>query len=419
MTGRIELSVGLLAMLGLVGPALAQSALGLPPGEAVTGAIEESPSVRAAQARIDAASENARALKAGPHEFTVAGAVGRRSIEQEGSYVEYEASVERGIRLPGKSALDRRAGALGITAAEHRLADARHRAALLLNDLWWDWLGANADVGSGETSVANLSASLNAVSRRVTLQDAAKVDEDQARAALAGEERLLEQARNRAGVARARLAVLFPSLPLPIEAPDLPIPEQPDENLDTLAQSALRQSHDLNGLQAEVDRLAALAARARLDRLADPTIGARVFAERGGLEKGFGITASIPLGGRGRSALARQAEAEARVATAEYAAGRFGVLETATVGPIEAESAWRAWQRSVVALTNSQQAASRLRQGYRLGGIDLSDLLYAERQAQEATRAENMVRVDALRAIAKLRINAHQLWSANHEGNAL
>lgn len=406
----------ILSTLVLSGTAFANDDPALPPAEAVERAVDEHPLVQAGLARSDAARELARGLRTGPHEFTVSGSYSQRRIDREGEFNEYDATLERGIRLPGKAALDRRAGEFGISAAEYRVAETRHRAVLLLNDIWWDWLENHAEVEAGEAAVANLTAALAAVERRIALQDAALVDADQARSALATARVALEQGRSRTEIARSRLEVQFPSLPLPVEAPELPDPVMPLTGLGALRDQTLAQDHGMPGAQAEADRQSTLAERARRDRIADPTLGFRLFSERGGAERGIGVVASIPIGGAGRSAIAGQAQAEARAATAEFAAARFTAQETATTGYAEAGNSWTAWRSSLNARTSSKLAADRLRQGYRLGGVELADLLYAERQAQEALKAETATRAEALRAISRLRINAHDLWPNNHDG---
>src|SRR3546814_14214396 len=83
-------------------------------------------------------------LAKGTHEIAVTGSYVRRSVDREGGYDEFDATIARPFRLPGKAALDREAGALGIEVAENRMEDARHQTALLLSGYWHDWLVAGA-----------------------------------------------------------------------------------------------------------------------------------------------------------------------------------------------------------------------------------------------------------------------------------
>ena len=294
----------ILSTLLLSGAALAKSAADFPPDEAVALAIEDHPQVQAALARADAARQNARALRVGAYEFTVSGSYDRRRIDREGQYDEYDAALERPIRLPGKASLDRKAGDFGIAASDYRAADVRHRITLLVSDLWLDWLAAEAEVKIAEAAVSNLSSALQGVERQVAVQDAAVADYDRATAARATAQVELAKGRARAEIAKSRLAVQFPSLPLPVVAPDLPEPVLPAHGLEGLRDLVTVQNHEVHGAQAEADRQSTLAARANKDRIPDPTIGLRLFSERGGAERGAGVVASIPLGGRHRSALA-------------------------------------------------------------------------------------------------------------------
>lgn len=397
-----------LMVLVLPAPIFAQSAL--PPETAVQAALDAHPSVQAAEARVGAAKADERLLRAGPHEFTFSGSYIRRSVDREGSFDEYDATMSRAIRLPGKAQLDRKAGALGVSAAENRAEDARHQAAVLLNDLWWDWLGASAEAAVDAQSVANYEAALAAVRRRVELRDAAQLDADQTEAAL-GEARAAEaQSRGRADIARARLAARFPSLPLPVSVPDPESPTLPPEGLGVLAEQVISRSHEIGASAAEAQRVAAIAERARRDRWADPSLGVRLFSERNGAERGAGIVLSMPIGSKARSATASRAASEAQAATAELALIQTEVREMADGDVARAQSAFAAWQRTREALDAQMAALQKLRRGQQLGAIDLTDVLQGERLAHTAFRAEALTRAEAHRAINRLRIDSHNLW---------
>jgi len=245
------------------------------------------------------------------------------------------------------------------------------------------------------------------------------VDADRAMAEVATNKSALDAARGRASIARSRLEAQFPELALPAEAPPLPDAGLPQEELARLRDAVVTCNHELPAAMAEADRLAALSERSRRDRMADPTIGARVFSERDGIEKGAGVVFSVPIGGRYRSALSGQAQAEAQVAAADAASARFDVQEMATTDYSTALGSVQTWQASQAAALSSAKAVGRLRAGYRLGHVDLADLLYAERQAKEAALAESQARTAALRAETKLRIDAHALWlNCSHQAEA-
>ncbi len=400
--------LALMFMLVAASPLLAEP--GFPPETAVLPALNVHPSVEAAKARIGVAQAEEKALKSGPHEFTVSGSYIRRSVVREQTYDEYDATLSRAIRLPGKARLDRKAGAFGVVAAENHFEDVRHQAALLLNDLWWDWLGASSEAQVNAQGVENLERTLASVRRRMHLRDAAQLEVDQTEAALGSARLMAAQSKGRADLARTRISIQFPSLPLPEAAPELPLPERPQAGFALWRDEVIARSHEIAAAEAEASRYSALSERARRDRIADPTVGLRVFSERNGDERGAGLVFSVPIGGKHRSALADKSAAEASAAQAELTGVRFDVQEMADGDLDRAEASWSAWQRSREGLNAQVAALLKTRRGNQFGALDLSDVLLAERQAHDAFRSEIAARTDALRAITRLRIDSHNLW---------
>ncbi len=391
-------------------PAAAQDNAGMPDEAAVQTALDEHPSVMAARARVEAARADARALKAGPHEVTLSGSYIRRDVDNEGRFNEYEATVMRPFRLPGKKRLDKKAGEYGLIAAENRAEDVKHQAATLLAELWWGWLGSAEEARVDAQAVKNYEAMLASVTRRMQLRDAAQLDVDHAEAALGAARLAAEQSRGRTELGHARLAAQYPSLPLPVEAPQLPLPTVPEVGFAALRDLVIARSHEIAAADAEAARVNTLAERTRRDRIADPSLGFRVFSERDGLEKGVGLIASIPLGGSHRSALADRAEREAQAVSAEAGAVRFDVQEMADTGLASADAAWRSWKRSREGMKAQVDGVTKMRRGHELGAFDLSDLLLVERMTHDAFRSEVQARKDALLAITNLRIDSHTLW---------
>lgn len=398
----------LLPLLALATPAGAEP--GLPNEAAVDAALDDHPSVAAARARLDAARARAAGLRAGAHEFTFSGSYARRSIDREGDFDEYDAQLSRAVRLPGKARLDREIGQYGIEVAENLAEDARHQAALLLAGHWFDWLSASAQAKVDRAAVANFEKALAAVTRRMELHDAAQLDVDQATAALANARLAAEQSHGLATLARTRLETHFPALPMPAEAPDVTLPDLADGLLSQLRERVIANSHEIAATKAEALRMEAAAARTKRDRIADPTLGLRLFSERGGAERGAGLVFSLPLGGRHRKALAAEAAAQASSARAEEQLARFSVRETADADVSETRYRIAAWHRAREAVEAQMAALKKLRRGHQLGEIDLADMLLGERMVHEAFRIEVQSRAEAMRAITKLRIDSHELW---------
>lgn len=400
-----------LPLLALAAPLAAEP--GLPDEQQVRIALDAYPAVEAAQQRVSAARSSARARAASPHDFTVTGSYTRRSIDFEGDFDEFEAELMRGVRLPGKARLDREIGTHLVDAAQNMAEDTRHQAALVLAQHWWDWLAASAAARIDRQAVSNYQRALAAVQRRVELGDAAPLDADQARAALEAARMQAAQSQGEAQLARARLAMHFPALALPMEAPDIPVPEIADDELDRLSGLVVMNSHEVAAAQAQARASDAAARRAGLDLVADPSVGVRVFSERGGAETGAGLVFSMPFGGSRRGALADQAMAEADAAMAETQMARLAVQETSAIDLAQARLRLESWQRAREALRAQMAVLSRMRRGHELGEIDLADLLLAERMTHEAFSLEVSARAEAQRAITKLRIDSHELWLAD------
>lgn len=401
----------LLPLIALATPLAAEP--GLPDEAVVLQALDDHPSVAAARARLEASRARAEGLQKGSYEFTVQGTYQRRSVSGGADFDEYDAQLSRPFRLPGKARLDRAIGEYGVEVAENLAEDARHEAALMLASHWFDWLSAGAQERVDRIAVENFEKSLAAVERRRDLRDASQLEVDQAKAALADARRTLEQSGGMAALARSRLEAQFAGLLLPKQPPEIPMPQITDARLSQLGDLVVVNSHMIAAAEAQSARMTAAANRAEADRIADPTIGLRLFSEFGGLERGAGVVISMPLGGGHRRAQANEAGASASAARAEERLARFDVQETASGDVTQARYRLAAWERSREAVEAQMIALAKLRRGQALGEIDLADMLLAERMVHDAFRIEAEARAEAMRAIIKLRIDSHELWLAD------
>lgn len=382
----------------------------LPPEAQVIAILDNHPTVSAAGARVGAAKAQDEMLRRGPHEVTLTGSYIRRTVDREGGYNEFDTTIGRAFRMPGKAALDRKAGALGIEVAENRAEDVRHQAALMLSGLWYDWLTAAALHRNDIETVTVLESSVQAVRRRRQLRDAADLDIDLANAALSqahGQASLSLASREQA---HAMLAATFPDLPLPVEPPALGAPELPAQPLATMRALVIDRSHEIRAADREAQRLGVVAQRVRGDRIADPTFGVRLFSERSGLERGAGLVASIPLGGRYRRAAADQASAEATASRFDLSNVERMVEAIADADLSNARARLEVWHGMAAAADSTLAAAARTQRGQLLGAVDLANMLYARRQAHDAQRAEIEARSEAVRALMKLQIDSHSIW---------
>lgn len=402
------------AVLLLAFPAAAQD-YGLPPDEQAMKALDAYPAVMAAEARLGAARANNDMLNAGSHEFTLSGSFARRDVEREGRFQERDVILSRAIRLPNKASLDRKAGRLGVDVARNQGEDVHHHTALLMAELWYDWLLAGELVRGDAAAIATQDAALKAMARRVQEREAAALDLDQAHAALTQVQSQHADSRAKLEKARATLAAIFPDLELAPEPPVPPTPEMPAADIHVLRDLVIERSHEIRAAEGEAERLSVVARRAQADRVPDPTLGLRLFNERGGLEKGVGLSVSIPLGWEHRRAGAAKASAEASAASFDAATVRREILATADADLADVQTRFAAWASMQQSAVSTDTAAARTARGHAMGAIDIADLLYARRQASDTRRAETIARVDALRAVAKLLIDSHTIWSDAHD----
>ena len=352
-------------------------------------------------------------MQAGTHEFQLGIINQRRSTDELAGrqrFSESEVSLSRTFRLPGKARLDRDIGAAGVASAELRLDDARHQAARLLLEDWMAWLRAAESVQRTALQLQAFDQEQRALTRRVALGDAAQkeldlldVERAQARAAQLAAQAALES---------ARLAMQsdFPSLPIPQRAPEVDTPMTLPGTADAWIARIIARSHEIEALESDARGADARAARARADRIADPTLGLRRLSERGGAEQVNGLVLSIPLGGRYRSALATAEAANAAALHGDAAAMRRDIQHEAVLTVTSATRLTAQWQAQRDALTASEAARKRVKRGWGLGEIALSEWLLVQRQHHQIAGMEAAARADAEHARLRVLVDAHDIW---------
>ncbi|HRN61130.1 MAG TPA: TolC family protein [Luteimonas sp.] len=406
-----------LAAASATGAALAQSpelpaALWdtLPDAAFATAAIEAHPGVARARGEQAAAHARAGGRQRGPHDWIGGGQWQQRDVDGEGRFDEWELSLQRAVRLPGKAALDRRMAELEIEVGADTLADARHVAATGLLHAWTEWLTASELAALADETAGIAGRDLEATTLRLGAGHAAAAEHDAAVAAEAGARRALEDARLREQEARLALGLRYPALHLPARAPRIAVPGDEAIDWNAWATRVVDVSHDITLSQGRADLAELWAERARLDRRADPSIGVRAMSERGGDETVLGVFFSVPLGAGPRRATADEAAAMAASSWADATTSRTEVTLQARTLARRAELQRKAWTLADTAARAQANEAERLARGHALDGVDLSDLLMARRRATEAAMAEVDARALAFVAMAGLLLDAHAYW---------
>lgn len=392
----------------------AQAQSFLPSEAAVRMAVEQSPTVQAADAAQRGAQARADGLRVGPHE-TLIRASGQRRWTHDGSgqrFTEGQIAIERPLRLWGKAAVD--AELAEATRATGRLAaqDARHETARQLLALWFAALRAG-QVRQAAQGNADAAAELaNITERRLRVGDAARLEAELAAAEQARMQAALAGAEAAQTSARADLCARFPDLcPMASTSTDAAtLPTPPSGSETQLRLRYIEHSHEYLLAQSEEALALHQARRTDLERRPDPTVGVFATSERGGSERIAGISISLPLGSVQRQSQAAAALADAdaalsrRLAVERRLGAEFDVLWSQLKGKRAAATA----QAQTVTLQRS--ATDRAMRAYRAGESGLADLLAARRVLAEAVLAERMSHIDTLESDSRLRLDLHEMW---------
>ena len=214
-------------------------------------------------------------------------------------------------------------------------------------------------------------------------------------------------------MARARLQARFPGVGLSAGALSAPVRIKADAAY--WRTRILAQSDELKIAQAQLRKAQASGARARAERLPDPTVGLYSASEIGGQERISGISISIPLPGGQRSRRADKAIHSVEAARQEVERRRRQLEAEIAASVATAEGSYLSLQIAEAGTAAMQDNAKLMQRAYTLGEVDLQALLSARRQATTATQNALAARMTALKAHYLLLIDAHLVWDLDHE----
>ena len=397
---RLSFIAAIFVGAAAVAPAFAQTN---PVVNLMEQSVSTAPSVLAARADMDRASAASSRLKSGPYEFEVNASGGQRKIDDplasENRYTEWAAGVSRTVRLPGKRQIDLDLARLETELADAGLDQALYQERLQFAELWSNWLRADllTETSSTQAAEAEQLAALEQV--RVDKGAGRQIRADQ----LSAESGLMrlqaEQDKLAAQAARAALAARYPDVVLP----DRPFPLNLDN--DAIAQilqvsADATPSYRTAQLLSEQARLRAR--RARSEETPDPTFGMEFTNEFGGGETSLMARVTIPLGGSARRAATREMTASATVAELNAIGVERQLQQTIEVARQSARLSVTLYEDATKAVEASALVMEKIRQGYAMGEITLSDLLTSRRAhlTTQRTAAEQRATMDA--ALLKL-----------------
>jgi len=385
----------------------------LPHTESARAAIEQEPSVVRARHALEAAGHAGRKIAASPYEWTVGVDVQRRRYEAGSSSNEWTARIERPIRIGGKAELDQGLGDATVRLARAELGEARLEAARALADMWIAWLAA---IQAGELAREQLSfakSNATAVAKRRKAGDASLLDLNIAKSDEIEAQRQFDLAVAKKAKVAIRLQSRFPSLVMKPRPLSKPVELEQDEA--QWRQHALAASDALQITQESLKLAELAAARARADRIPDPTVGIYTASEARSSQRIVGLSLSIPLGGTYRSEAMLEALKRVNVARAEHYRQRREVEQGIAETISEARTALRSWHLAEQSARMASENARLGQRGYILGEGDLQSLLLLRRQSVETASAALSAQAEALMARYRLLIDAHLIWGLADE----
>ncbi len=370
----------LITFTGCLMTCLAAPAAAMPPEPLIAEAVDASPMVMAVKADLDRARATAARLRIGEYEVVVSGSGGRRTVDNpvagESEYTEWNAGLSRTVRLPSKYSADKDLASLEIEKAEAAYTRARRDALLEFVVLWTDWRRAAEALQTAHRLADDALQLADAEAKAVDLGASRRIYADQLRA----EASLLQLEADRKSIdaenAKSNLAAAFP---------DLVMPEKPDAlgwdeaRIAALIETGTTDSAAVREARLALDQMQTKARRARLDWLPDPTFGVQFSNEFGGNETSVMATVSIPLSGRVRRAASAEAGSQAVVAAARLKAAELDAARRYEQAERMAQAASKNLDNAEQAALKARDAMERLKKGYAIGAVNLSDLISTRR----------------------------------------
>lgn len=385
----------------------------LPPTELARQSIDEAPAVVEARRALVASTHGAAALRVGPNEWTTKLSAQRRRYDNAGTSNEWNAALERTIRIGGKAEIDAQLGDTELLIGRARVGEARRDAARALADLWIDASATSRQRDLWAEQLGFAEQSRQAVERRRKAGDASVLDLNVARADLIEVQRQLSAATTAVAKARARLEVQFPTLKYEPRPAAEPI--ELGMTLPQWRERILAESRSVKIAEGLLKKAELTAARSKAERIPDPTVGVYTASEAFRSERVIGLSLSIPLSGSYRSERMQQALQEAEAARATVERQRREEETQIVEAYVEAEGGLARWRLASQGLSTTRDSARLTQRAYSLGEADLQTLLLARRQALDASTAAEQARAETLRWQYRLLVDAHLIWALGED----
>lgn len=384
----------------------------LPSNDEARAALMTSPKVNGADARRTSLNHKADSIATGPEEFVIRGNKQSRNVTNDavpGIYQEYSGGIERSFRMWGKAGVDESIASSTRAYAGNEYNDSLHEASKELLANWFLYLKAVQSRSNAERN-SQLGSQISRITQvRYKVGDVARLDSQLASAEQGRLKAMLELAKANEQANIASFTQKYPSIKLvkSVNWPGIPTLEA---KRDILKEQFLERNHELKLAKSDSETSTLRAKRAELDKIPDPTVGIYAANEFGGAERIYGFTLSFPIPSGSRSSNAKAASAEATSAN-------YRVTDTERKVSIEFDQNWsnmvskKAAAENLVESSNIQnKAALAAEKAYSLGEGSMYDLIAARKAANENQLAADLMRLEALEAYYRMRLDLHQIW---------
>jgi cobalt-zinc-cadmium efflux system outer membrane protein len=366
----------------------AQSKLDLP--ATLTEAVANNPELRAARARVEAATGRAIQSRLWPNpslEFSAEDVpVNRGGFSQSKNL----AGVAQTVPFPGKKSLDARIGAKEITAAEWDYLGRELELARDVKVAFWRALAAQKKLEVAAALADTARSTSAAVRKRVEL--GAAPEQEQLRAEIEQERSVVELTAAQRDLAEAQksLAPLLGRRPEKVGALAGELSEQAQRpGLDQARDQMLARHPALHALLANREKAELELRRAKLDPLPDTTFGIAAGRDTGADANIMEFRVSLPLPLFDRSqGRQREARAQADIARNDLSATELRLTRNLAVLDERLRAAGRQVESYRTRILPKAEGALRLvRTGYEAGKFGLLDILDTQRTATEVRLA--------------------------------
>lgn len=384
----------------------------LPAAAEAEAALWHSAPVVQARGELEAQLLSSQSLQGGREEWSLTAEAAYRRIQlpPQENHAEGSISLSRPLRLPSRARADRNLARTLIDQSKAQLGEMLHESGRQLLSLWFDWLGKYSQSQLWQAQIRLGEQQLETVNTRIKVGEAPRSERVNAEAALA-QIRLQQQVTvMQEQQSRRQLRAQFPALQIAADE-ILPVPARPEGTAENYVTRFLAHSHELlraryraEMLQAEADQFASR------DSI-DPSAGAFYKNEGNGNEHVLGLNLVFTVPGSARRTdqqaalrLASSAQSATRLLEQRLRNEALALFESATAQTDN----WKQSEYVAQALTEAARLSER---AYSLGEGNLDQVLLSRRLAIEGKLAALQAQVSALATHARLKLDAHQLWS--------